>query len=39
MFFFCPGVTKIKVARALAALGGTVQPFKFTQQGLVTWTI
>lgn len=39
MFFYCPGVTKIKVARAIESLGGRVQPFKFTQQGLVTWTI
>jgi len=38
MFFFCPGITKIKVARAIEALGGKVQPFKFTQQGLTTWT-
>ncbi len=37
MFFYCPGVTKVKVARALATLGGRVQPFKFTRQGLVTW--
>ncbi|HWY37718.1 MAG TPA: dehydrogenase [Bacteroidia bacterium] len=39
MFFFCPGVTKMKVARALEEMGGRVQPFKFTQQGLTTWTI
>jgi D-glycero-alpha-D-manno-heptose-7-phosphate kinase len=39
MFFYCPGVTKVKVARAIETLGGRVQPFKFTQQGLVTWTI
>lgn len=39
MFFFCPGVTKVKVTRALENLGGKAQPFKFTQQGLVTWTI
>lgn len=39
MFFYCPGVTKIKVARAIESLGGKVHPFKFTQQGLVTWTI
>ena len=38
MFFFCPGITKIKVARAIEAFGGKVQPFKFTQQGLTTWT-
>ncbi len=39
MFFFCPAVTKIKVAQALEKLGGKVQPFKFTTQGLTTWTI
>jgi D-glycero-alpha-D-manno-heptose-7-phosphate kinase len=39
MFFFCPGITKMKVAKAIEKLGGRVQPFKFTQQGLVTWTI
>jgi D-glycero-alpha-D-manno-heptose-7-phosphate kinase len=38
MFFFCPGITKIKVARAIENFGGRVQPFKFTQQGLTTWT-
>lgn len=39
MFFYCPAVTKIKVAKAIETLGGRSQPFKFTQQGLVTWTI
>lgn len=39
MFFFCPMITKIKIARAIEQLGGKVQPFKFTQQGLTTWTI
>lgn len=39
MFFYCPAVTKNKVANAISKLGGKVQPFKFAQQGLVTWTI
>lgn len=39
MFFYCPAITKIKVARAIEKCGGRIQPFKFTQQGLVTWTI
>lgn len=39
MFFYCPAVTKNKVAQAIKQLGGNVQPFKFTQQGLVTWSI
>lgn len=39
MFFYCPAVTKIKVANAIEQLGGKIQPFKFTSQGLVTWKI
>jgi D-glycero-alpha-D-manno-heptose-7-phosphate kinase len=39
MFFFCPGVTKVKVAKAIEKEGGRVQPFKFTNEGLTTWTI
>jgi D-glycero-alpha-D-manno-heptose-7-phosphate kinase len=39
MFFYCPAVTKMKVTRSIEALGGRVQPFKFTPQGLVTWKI
>lgn len=39
MFFFCPMVTKMKVLTAIEKLGGRSQPFKFTQQGLTTWTI
>lgn len=39
MFFYCPAVTKVKVAKAIETLGGNVQSFKFTNQGLVTWTI
>lgn len=39
MFFYCPGITKIKVARSIEKMGGRIQPFKFTQQGLVTWKI
>ncbi len=38
MFFYCPAVTKIKVAKAIEGLGGRMQSFKFTQQGLTTWT-
>ncbi|MCD6067563.1 MAG: dehydrogenase [Bacteroidetes bacterium] len=39
MFFYCPGVTKVKVARSLEQFGGKVQAFKFTAQGLTTWAI
>lgn len=38
MFFYCPAVTKIKVAQAIENLGGKIQPFKFTKEGLTTWT-
>jgi D-glycero-alpha-D-manno-heptose-7-phosphate kinase len=37
MFFYCPGVSKMKVAKSISTLGGRIQEFKFTQQGLVTW--
>lgn len=39
MFFYCPGVTKIKVAKAIEAFGGRVHAFKFTSQGLTTWSV
>jgi D-glycero-alpha-D-manno-heptose-7-phosphate kinase len=39
MFFYCPAVTKLKVAAAINQLGGNTQAFKFTNDGLVTWTI
>jgi hypothetical protein len=32
-------VTKLKVAAAINQLGGNTQAFKFTNDGLVTWTI
>lgn len=38
MFFFCPGVSKMKVAKAIENLGGKVQSFKLTKDGLTTWT-
>ena len=38
MFFYCPQVTKNKVAMAIEKIGGRVQSFKFTTQGLTTWT-
>ncbi len=37
MFFFCPGLTKVRVSKELEKLGGRIQPFKFTNQGIVTW--
>ncbi|MBK9283365.1 MAG: dehydrogenase [Sphingobacteriaceae bacterium] len=39
MFFYCPAVSKNRVANALTAMRGRVQPFNFTQQGLITWSI
>lgn len=39
MFFYCPGVTKVRTAKALEQFGGQAQHFSFTQQGLTTWTI
>lgn len=39
MFFYCPAVTKIKVLKAIEQMGGKTQKFKFTTQGLTTWTI
>jgi len=39
MFFLCPGVTKVKVSKAIEQIGGKSQSFKFTKEGLVTWTI
>ena len=37
MFFYCPGLSKVKVAKALENSGGKVQPFKFTKEGLISW--
>ncbi len=39
MFFYCPNITKLKVTTAINKLGGKTQAFKFTNDGLVTWTI
>jgi D-glycero-alpha-D-manno-heptose-7-phosphate kinase len=39
MFFYCPAVTKNKVAHQLQSFGGKIQPFKFTEKGLTTWSI
>jgi len=39
MFFYCPGLSKVRTAQALEKFGGQVQHFSFTQQGLTTWTI
>ncbi|GAB4378179.1 MAG: dehydrogenase [Salibacteraceae bacterium] len=37
MIFYCPGNTRHRVIRALVELGGIVQPFQFSKEGLLTW--
>ena len=39
MTFYCPGVTKYSVIKALSGFGGQVQLYQFTKHGLNTWTI
>jgi D-glycero-alpha-D-manno-heptose-7-phosphate kinase len=39
LFFYCPKTSKLKVAEALLKFGGKIQPFQFTSEGLITWTI
>lgn len=39
MFFYCPENTKLTVAHQLLKLGGKIQPFQFTDEGLLTWTL
>ena len=39
MSFYCPGVSRYKVERALAAFGGEVKRYEFTNDGLKTWTM
>ncbi len=39
MTFYCPGVTKHSVIKALSGFGGQVQLYQFTKHGLNTWTI
>lgn len=40
MFFYCPGITRYQVIRALNALNiGQVCPFEFSKNGLTTWTV
>lgn len=37
LFFYCPGITKLKVAEALSKYNGAIQHFTFSHQGLTTW--
>jgi D-glycero-alpha-D-manno-heptose-7-phosphate kinase len=39
MMFYCPGNSSYAVRNALQSFGGTHQPFRFTEQGLFTWSI
>lgn len=38
MFFYCPGTTRLQVAKALEQFGGRTKSFTFTNHGLTTWT-
>ncbi|HTL80437.1 MAG TPA: dehydrogenase [Bacteroidia bacterium] len=38
MFFYCPGTSRLNVAKALEQFGGRTKSFTFTHQGLTTWT-
>lgn len=38
MFFYCPGTTRLNVAKALEQFGGRTKSFTFTSHGLTTWT-
>ncbi|MBP5259011.1 MAG: dehydrogenase [Paludibacteraceae bacterium] len=39
MFFYCPGLNRYAVEKALASYGGQVKRYEFTKEGLTTWTI
>lgn len=38
MIFYCPGNTRFKVIETLNNFGGKVKPYRFTKEGLRTWT-
>ncbi len=38
MIFYCPGNTRYKVIDALNNFGGEIKPYRFTRQGLTSWT-
>jgi D-glycero-alpha-D-manno-heptose-7-phosphate kinase len=37
MFFYCPGITRYNVIRALEQFGGQARRYEFINQGLETW--
>lgn len=39
MTFYCPGISKYEVMKALAPFGGYCKPYQFTDHGLTAWTI
>lgn len=39
MIFYCPGTTRYKITEALKSFGGKVQPYSFTEKGMLTWTL
>lgn len=38
MFFYCPGISRYSVIKALEEFGGYARRYEFTKQGLETWT-
>jgi D-glycero-alpha-D-manno-heptose-7-phosphate kinase len=38
MIFYCPGITRYGVIKALESFGGNCRPYHFTQLGLTSWT-
>ena len=39
MMFYCPGITRYKVAEMLKGLEGELKPYQFTERGLFTWNL
>jgi len=39
MTFYCPGITRYEVEKALQPFGGQVKRYEFTTEGLKTWTM
>lgn len=37
IFFYCPGTSRYRVIEALQRFNGSVQPYQFTKNGLLTW--
>ncbi|MDD3079322.1 MAG: dehydrogenase [Paludibacter sp.] len=39
MTFYCPGIARYEVEKALSKFGGQVKRYEFTNEGLKTWTM